>query len=520
MKRNCVLIALIVSSLLFASCGRSSEPPYFGVFLEEDGELVEMVQFRGKPDSPTATGIPSTSNPEPVIVMWNPDVVLEFLNMSSLTGAGQISYNVSPREGDILEIRPVQSLANDTYCLTQGDPLLPFQSLSNWCFRVGPLAEIQSSPSKTSDNSGQQPTVSSMTPIGSCEPIIGEWAKVEGNYWLTIERSGEDVYLFHEFADPRPDYTYSGIQIIDGYELELGDIDGRAYCDGETLVIEHGDSATILYRVSAEPDISDRPLQTCNGWALHVAEVTRTDLGDGWMYLEGVLAIENVSATDGGIIPIYDFISQPPVMRTTEGFTYTMDRLDTTLPNSMVAPEWVPPGFQYRAREAAPIDGFEPTGWKLGFKVASSSTGHIVETQCGTLNFSQVDSLVYPTTQTFTLSVESGVAYQSSAGPISFSFDTGCEYGSVCLSYDFWNSNQGYEATPQFYIKVISSDGIVYGNREGGPWMSDSYMTVRAGPGQSVNGRISFMLPSLQDSYLIVAEWPLGGDYWLVKLYD
>lgn len=168
MKRSCIRLSLLLLLLFLTSCGGSSEPPYFGVFLEEDGELLEMIEFRGKPDSPTADGIPSTSNPEPIIVMWNPNVVLNYLGMSSLTGAGQVGYNVSLRDGDILEIRPVQSLANDTYCLTQGDPLLPFQSLSNWCFRVG-----QQDNTASSSNIVPEPTIPSQE-LGVIGYRVGE----------------------------------------------------------------------------------------------------------------------------------------------------------------------------------------------------------------------------------------------------------------------------------------------------------------------------------------------------------
>ncbi|MFC2043464.1 hypothetical protein ACFLUA_04870 [Chloroflexota bacterium] len=138
-----VVIGIALSLFIVFGCIVSSiEPPHVGVFLKKGGtlfnwssKLVEMVEFKGVPGSYDVEAIPYVHNTRPVIVMWYPEVNLDFLGLYDREGK-QVPYDVTQQE-EILEIRPTNPLEDlEIYCLVQGDPTLPDSSIPYWCFRI------------------------------------------------------------------------------------------------------------------------------------------------------------------------------------------------------------------------------------------------------------------------------------------------------------------------------------------------------------------------------------------------
>ncbi len=137
MKMQCrwMLIGLGLLSLVLAlGCG-ARKPSHYGVFLKQGGSFREMEQGSG---APPKTGIPETSDRQPVVVLWVPNVDLSFLIMTEgIGGTGsQVNYVLVPKGDDILELKPRGSLSPGMYCLSAGSFLLPASHIPHWCFIV------------------------------------------------------------------------------------------------------------------------------------------------------------------------------------------------------------------------------------------------------------------------------------------------------------------------------------------------------------------------------------------------
>ena len=142
-KYSLVVIGIAMPLFILVGCiGSSIEPPHVGVFLKRSADLfnwssslVEMVEFKGVPSSYDVEGIPYAYNNRPVIVLWYPEVNIDFLGLVDREGK-QVPYDVT-QQGEILEIRPTNPLEDqETYCLVQGDPTLPDSSIPYWCFSI------------------------------------------------------------------------------------------------------------------------------------------------------------------------------------------------------------------------------------------------------------------------------------------------------------------------------------------------------------------------------------------------
>jgi hypothetical protein len=142
-KYYLVVTGIAMPLFFMVGCLVSSiEPPHVGVFLKRSAyllnwssDLVEMVEFKGVPDSYDVEGIPSSHNRRPVIVMWYPEVNIDLLSLVDREGE-QVPYDVT-QQGEFLEIRPTNPLEDlGIYCLVQGDPTLPDSSIPYWCFRI------------------------------------------------------------------------------------------------------------------------------------------------------------------------------------------------------------------------------------------------------------------------------------------------------------------------------------------------------------------------------------------------
>jgi hypothetical protein len=87
-NKYCLVVIGIALFLFvaFGCIGSSTTPPHLGVFLKKGGtlfnwrtKLVEMVEFKGGPGSYDAEAIPYVYTTRPVIVMWYPEINLDFL---------------------------------------------------------------------------------------------------------------------------------------------------------------------------------------------------------------------------------------------------------------------------------------------------------------------------------------------------------------------------------------------------------------------------------------------------------
>lgn len=84
-----VVISAAILVLFSAACG-ARKPPYYGVFLKQGGSFIEMEQGSGDPPE---TGVPETSERQPVVVLWVPNVDLGYLVMTEEVGGIGITYN-------------------------------------------------------------------------------------------------------------------------------------------------------------------------------------------------------------------------------------------------------------------------------------------------------------------------------------------------------------------------------------------------------------------------------------------
>lgn len=138
----------VLVALMGACVGRPARPPHFGFFLRAGSKLLEMQEFTGPPDRGETEGIPATANAQPVVIAWHDGIILEWLQLFSDYGDGDLlPFDVTPQADGVLELRPQDVLTPDVYCFVQGHPLgTPYQ-LPTWCFRVaeGAAAGSQSS---------------------------------------------------------------------------------------------------------------------------------------------------------------------------------------------------------------------------------------------------------------------------------------------------------------------------------------------------------------------------------------
>jgi hypothetical protein len=110
-------------------------PPYYGTFLKIQGRFVEIpLGSMGGGNFESSSDIPTTSDSQPIIYHWHPNVDLNNLLFGDLDSGDIIAVTVTPKEDGVLEIQPRSPLYSGTYCFVQGDPLAFF--LNAWCFSV------------------------------------------------------------------------------------------------------------------------------------------------------------------------------------------------------------------------------------------------------------------------------------------------------------------------------------------------------------------------------------------------
>ena len=126
----------VVLTLGMLACGGDRKPPYYGAFLKDGRDLVELTEMRavGVPRSGDLDGVPIASDSQPVIVLWKPDTRLQYLQFFSISPRQELRYNADPKDEGIVDLRPVDPLDPGRYCFIQGDPL--GMGLPAWCFEV------------------------------------------------------------------------------------------------------------------------------------------------------------------------------------------------------------------------------------------------------------------------------------------------------------------------------------------------------------------------------------------------
>jgi len=130
------LLALVIG--LVVGCGKGdgrATPPHMGAFLRVEGEFIEMPLVKGR-NSLDADALPAFEGSRPTIWLWQDGVNLNLLVIEGQSASGAIAYEATRNEEGIYILEVTEDLAPGTYCLVQGDPFLPGDLLSRWCFRV------------------------------------------------------------------------------------------------------------------------------------------------------------------------------------------------------------------------------------------------------------------------------------------------------------------------------------------------------------------------------------------------
>jgi hypothetical protein len=107
-------------------------PPNYGVFLTNNGRLVELPTKMGQ--APSTTVIAQEAQPK--ITVWLQDVNLDLLILALESSRDtRIPYKTTPGTNGVLTLVPSQPLTSGIYCLQQGNPMMPPNMIPYWCFR-------------------------------------------------------------------------------------------------------------------------------------------------------------------------------------------------------------------------------------------------------------------------------------------------------------------------------------------------------------------------------------------------
>ena len=191
MKKNrfLTLMILFTAALVLSACAEA-KPPYYGGFLKNGRELVEIPQvelFETPRDASELGSLPAAADTRPVVLLWYPDVVLADLVLMSIETRDEVRYNAKPQDEGVLEIQPAETLPLGAYCLVQGDPLAVF--LQAWCFEVGGRA------SSSGRTNASQPTPRPEFETQLQKDLYGLWESTDPEKPLVIGFSADDMYL-------------------------------------------------------------------------------------------------------------------------------------------------------------------------------------------------------------------------------------------------------------------------------------------------------------------------------------
>lgn len=115
----------------------TTEPPYPGVFLYEDGIFFNIQEHEGVPKQ--EVGIPSSMEEKPVIVFWQTVADIELVRLVYETGQ-YISFTTYSGKGDAVLLQSTTHLQPGLYCFQQSPEESDERETLYWCFKVSNLA--------------------------------------------------------------------------------------------------------------------------------------------------------------------------------------------------------------------------------------------------------------------------------------------------------------------------------------------------------------------------------------------
>jgi TolB protein len=131
MKRYLSLITLTILIIILSACNSASTKPNPGVYLEVNGQLIELKRVRG---NPSTANLPTAADLQPVLKFYLPLDDVKQVQLRSLSN--KLSFDTVSAKDDVYEIKPSASLTTGAYCLSLGGPLVLPQDVSYWCFQV------------------------------------------------------------------------------------------------------------------------------------------------------------------------------------------------------------------------------------------------------------------------------------------------------------------------------------------------------------------------------------------------
>ena len=130
-----ILCFCVIAALSIFALSSPSGPKQQGVYLQQGKKFIELERYRGAPDRDASTGIPSTSDPRPTLILWDSSINFNYLELHRMTPRRKVDYTTK-WSGEMLEATPRNDLDPGRYCFIQGDPIATPGTLSHWCFEV------------------------------------------------------------------------------------------------------------------------------------------------------------------------------------------------------------------------------------------------------------------------------------------------------------------------------------------------------------------------------------------------
>jgi parvulin-like peptidyl-prolyl isomerase len=128
-------VIIVLLSIFLTSCVES-KPPYYGAFIKDGSKYIELAQRDafGIPSESELEGVELTQNSQPVIILWQPNINLQYLQFFSVTNNNELQYHAVPKDNGIIELTSADKLEPGFYCYIQGDPMGAI--LPAWCFEI------------------------------------------------------------------------------------------------------------------------------------------------------------------------------------------------------------------------------------------------------------------------------------------------------------------------------------------------------------------------------------------------
>lgn len=248
-----------------------------------------------------------------------------------------------------------------------------------------------------------------------------------------------------------------------------------------------------------------QPPASCGGWTLRLVSVESSDF-QGMTYLRGAIAVENVSAPIGASISQANDLNSffgNSILRTDQGYTYQIQAWN--LQDSI---QWVPPGFRYIGPDENYTDFH-----KIDVQAASTTTGHILDTACGQLDYDHPSAnLIFPTDLPAANFLFPGQSIKIGNATLVFTEMVKEECTSyvdtVCAHITLINNDQGYEVSFAPKIMLEGADGVLHSALNG-------IYYLYAGPGQTTELRVGFHDSTQQNRKLIII---IDNQYWIYNV--